>query len=68
MIDLTRPTLRIYQDEVDKIYKILGSVPWCPVITFERMYRKISLLNSKINNRATDIRKRRAAESERDYY
>lgn len=57
MIDLSKPVLDKYREQVFHIYKQLQSSPWCSLDLFEYRMRKISVLNAKIKNKATDIKR-----------
>ena len=56
MIDLTKTTLATYRQRVYEIYKQLERNPWCTLEHFELCYRRISILNSKINSIRKAIR------------
>ena len=56
MIDLTKTTLAEYRQRVYEICKQLERNPWCPLEHFELCYRRISILNSKINSIRKAIR------------
>ncbi len=57
MIDLSKSVIDSYQEKVREIYKELEKDGWSNLKLFEFRYRKIHLLNSKINNRSADLNK-----------
>ncbi len=57
MIDLSKSVIDSYQEKVREIYKKLENDGWSNLKLFEFRYRKIHLLNSKINNRSADLNK-----------
>lgn len=57
MIDLSKSVIDSYEEKVRDIYKKLEKDGWSNLGLFEYRYRKIHLLNSKINNRSTDLNK-----------
>lgn len=50
MIDLSKTTLSLYLNKVYDIYAQLERNPLCDLEYFELCYRRISILNSKINS------------------
>lgn len=50
MIDLTKPTINKYRQKVLEIYAQLEHDPWCSLVHFDSCMRRISIINSKINN------------------
>lgn len=56
MIDLSKNTLIAYRQRVYDIYQKLERNPWCDLWYFELCYRRISMLNTKINSIRKAIR------------
>lgn len=56
MIDLSKPTVFFYKEQVRAIYKILEREPWCSVQHFEHCIRNISILNSKIKSITKNVK------------
>lgn len=50
MIDLSKTTITTYRKKVAELYAQLEKSPMCGLLLFEHRYRRIAILNLKINN------------------